>query len=70
MNNIGTGELILLTIVLSWIIGFYLIGRNKTLPIIEKIIWLAFNFFIPLIGLIGYILYRSKKTIIEKNNCI
>jgi F0F1-type ATP synthase membrane subunit a len=60
VGNIGVGEVILLVIILSWFLGFYIIGRNKTLPIIEKTIWIAFNFIFPLIGVIGYLLYSTK----------
>jgi hypothetical protein len=66
MGIMGLGEVILLAIILSWFAGFYIIGRNKTLPIIEKAIWIAFNFIFPLIGVIGYLLYGSKKIIKEK----
>jgi len=53
-------EILGLIVVLALIIGFYFVSKNKSLSNIEKVLWLLFNFFIPPLGLIGYLLFSSK----------
>lgn len=53
-------EILGLIVVLALIIGFYFVFKNKSLSNIEKVLWLLFIFFIPPLGLIGYLLFSSK----------